>query len=199
LPLFNLQIFLFWRHEIFHMVPGINPRPISALQLRCRAWYGSLGLIPGPIWKMSCNNLLIWWMFSTNPHDQLQFYFWSKMEYNIYHFSLERSDFLLWQTVDPVKSEASAEPFKSSSCPSETKIFASWTKATLLRIYFRNLSLHRSFLQYKSQCLEKVNVKYVIKRYIWMEIPIQHDVYIWANYSVSSYLKCIPICWNVLI
>jgi hypothetical protein len=45
--------------EIFHMVPGINPRPISALQLRCRAWYGSLGLIPGPIWKMSYNNLLI--------------------------------------------------------------------------------------------------------------------------------------------
>ena len=23
------------------------------------AWYGSLGLIPWPIWKMSCNNLLI--------------------------------------------------------------------------------------------------------------------------------------------
>ena len=23
-----------------------------------RAWYGSLWLIPGPIWKMSCNNLL---------------------------------------------------------------------------------------------------------------------------------------------
>jgi hypothetical protein len=32
-----------------------------------------------------------------------------------------------------------------------------------------------------------------------MEIPIQHDVYIWANYSVSSYLEFIPICWNVLI
>ena len=60
-------------HDIFHMVPGlegwygsrvdttgINPWPISALQLRCRAWYGSLGLIPGPIWKMSCNNLLIY-------------------------------------------------------------------------------------------------------------------------------------------
>jgi hypothetical protein len=46
-------------HEIFHMVPGINPRPIAALQLRCRAWYGSLGLIPGPIWKMACNNLLL--------------------------------------------------------------------------------------------------------------------------------------------
>jgi hypothetical protein len=27
----------------------------------------------------------------------------------------------------------------------ETKIFASWTKATLLRIYFRNLSVHRFF------------------------------------------------------
>ena len=46
-------------HEIFHIIPGINPRPISALQLRCRAWYGSLRLIPGPIWKMSCNNLLL--------------------------------------------------------------------------------------------------------------------------------------------
>ena len=32
-----------------------------------------------------------------------------------------------------------------------------------------------------------------------MEIPIQHDVYIWANYSVSSYLNFIPICWNVWI
>jgi hypothetical protein len=32
---------------------------VSALQLRCRAWYGSLGLIAGPIWKMSCNNLLL--------------------------------------------------------------------------------------------------------------------------------------------
>jgi hypothetical protein len=46
-------------HEIFHIVPGINPRPISALKLRCRAWYGSLVLIPGPLWKMSCNNLLL--------------------------------------------------------------------------------------------------------------------------------------------
>ena len=46
-------------HEIFHIVPGINPRPISALQLSCQAWYGSLELIPGPIWKMSCNNLLL--------------------------------------------------------------------------------------------------------------------------------------------
>ena len=46
-------------HEHFHIVPGISPRPISALQLRCRAWYRSLGLIPVPIWKMSCNNLLL--------------------------------------------------------------------------------------------------------------------------------------------
>ena len=34
---------------------------------------------------------------------------------------------------------------------------------------------------------------------IWMEIPIKHDVYIWANYSASSYLNFISICWNVLI
>jgi hypothetical protein len=39
---------------------------------------------------------------------------------------------------------------------SETKLFAIWTKATLLRIYFRNLSVQKSFLQYKSQYLEKV-------------------------------------------
>jgi hypothetical protein len=32
---------------------------VSALQLRSRAWYGSLGLIPEPIWKMSCINLLV--------------------------------------------------------------------------------------------------------------------------------------------
>ena len=31
---------------------------VSALQHRCQARYGSLGLIPEPIWKMSCNNLL---------------------------------------------------------------------------------------------------------------------------------------------
>jgi hypothetical protein len=32
-----------------------------------------------------------------------------------------------------------------------------------------------------------------------MEIPIQHDAYIWAIYSISSYLRFIPICWNVSI
>jgi hypothetical protein len=37
-------------HGISHIVPGISPRPISALQIRSRAWYGSLGMIPGPIW-----------------------------------------------------------------------------------------------------------------------------------------------------
>jgi hypothetical protein len=42
-------------------------------------------------------------------------------------------------------------------------------KGTLLRIYFRNLTVQRCFLQYKSQCLKKVNVKYVINR-LWHEI-----------------------------
>jgi hypothetical protein len=111
LPLFNLQIFLFcvwfvinrlW-HEIFHIVPGISHRPISALQLRCQAWYGSLGLIPGPICKMSCQ----------------------------------------WRWKVFVKSTQDVD--------------------------------------------------------IWIEIPIQHDVYIWANYSVSTYLNFIPIFWNIIL
>jgi hypothetical protein len=34
---------------------------------------------------------------------------------------------------------------------------------------------------------------------IWMEIPIQHDVYIWENYSVSSYSNFFPTFWNVWI
>ena len=42
-------------------------------------------------------------------------------------------------------------------------------KTTLLRNYFRNLSVQRSCLQYKSQCLEKVNVKYAVNR-LWHEI-----------------------------
>ena len=62
----------------------------------------------------------------------------------------------------------------------ETKIFASWTKATFLRIYFRNLSVQRSFLQYKSQFLKKVNVKYVISR-LWHEIV--HIVPAWYHPS----------------
>jgi hypothetical protein len=34
---------------------------------------------------------------------------------------------------------------------------------------------------------------------IWMEIPIQHDLYTWANYFVSSYLNFIQLFWNMLI
>ena len=58
-------------HEIFHIAPGINPRPISALQLRCRAWYGSLGIIPGPIWKMSCNNLIVYKAMIRNDSETI--------------------------------------------------------------------------------------------------------------------------------
>jgi hypothetical protein len=68
------------------------------------------------------------------------------------------------------------------------KIFTSWTKATLLRIYFRNLSVQRSFLQYKSQCFEKVNVKYVIKR-LWHE-EIRFYAYLYA----SSFI----ILWHII-
>jgi hypothetical protein len=61
-------------HEIFHIVPGINPRPISALQLRCRVWYGSLRLIPGPTWKMSYNNLLIYIMHDLQIASQVDIF-----------------------------------------------------------------------------------------------------------------------------
>jgi hypothetical protein len=39
-------------------------------QLRSWAWYGSLELIPGPIWKMSCNNLLLL-IFTANTSANL--------------------------------------------------------------------------------------------------------------------------------
>jgi hypothetical protein len=38
----------------------------------------------------------------------------------------------------------------------------SWTKATLLRIYFRNLSVQRSFLQYKSQCTFELIIPFLV-------------------------------------
>ena len=44
-------------YEIFQIVPDIFFWPILSLQPQYRDWYGSLGLIPGSKWKMSCNNL----------------------------------------------------------------------------------------------------------------------------------------------
>ena len=48
------------------------------------------------------------------------------------------------------------------------------------------------FQKYTKQCW---SVQWRYKLFV----KSTQDVYIWANYSVSSYLKCIPICWNVLI
>jgi hypothetical protein len=45
-----------WFYAYLYAPPFL---PISAFQFRCRAWYGSLGLIPGTIWKTSCNNILL--------------------------------------------------------------------------------------------------------------------------------------------
>ena len=60
------------------------------------------------------------------------------------------------------------------------------------------------FKKYTKQCQSvqwrwKVFVKSTQDVDIWIEIPIQHDVYIWANYSVSSYLNFIPIFWNIIL
>jgi hypothetical protein len=60
-------------HEIFHIVPGIGPRNISPVELRCRAWYGSLVLIPGLIWKMSWNNLLRYQIMDPQSLARLNF------------------------------------------------------------------------------------------------------------------------------
>jgi hypothetical protein len=48
-------------YVIFNIGPGISSWPITAFKLRSLAWYGSLMLIPGMIWKMHmpCNNLLL--------------------------------------------------------------------------------------------------------------------------------------------
>ena len=43
---------------LFTLIYPYLPSYIRICHISCRAWYGSLGLIPGPIWKMSCNNLL---------------------------------------------------------------------------------------------------------------------------------------------
>jgi hypothetical protein len=90
-----------------------------------------------------------------------------------------------------------------------------WLKYDLALFYFRNLSVQISFLQYKSRCMIWFYLCCLTPQYfsyimatsfssersqsIRREIPIQHDVYIWANYSILSYLNFIPICWNVLI
>ena len=58
-------------------------------------------------------------------------------------------------------------------------------KAALLSTYLRNLSVQRSCLQYKSQCLEKVDVKYVINR-LWYEIfQIVPDIFFWPMLSLQ--------------
>jgi hypothetical protein len=46
-------------HGIFHIGPGISPR--LPYQARQQSWRADIGreLIPGTIWKMPCNDLLI--------------------------------------------------------------------------------------------------------------------------------------------
>ena len=66
-----------------------------------------------------------------------------------------------------------------------------WSRAldrsTLLRIYFRNLSVQRSFLQYKSQCLEKVNVKICDQKDYDMKYSISSLVSTLDPYQPSSF------------
>jgi hypothetical protein len=155
-------------HDIFHIGPGISPRlPYQARQRRWRVDMGR-GLIPGIIWKISCNNLFITYFTVSNVIVQIN---------------------IVWYIFETIF---------------ETNIFASWTMATLLKIYFRNLSVHRSFLQYRNQCLEKVNVKYVIKR-LWHEIfhiikrvAIVQLANIFVSNMVSKIYQTMLICTMTL-
>jgi hypothetical protein len=44
-------------HDLFHIIPAIFPRPISALDC-VLGWYGGLWMIPGLIWKVMYWSLL---------------------------------------------------------------------------------------------------------------------------------------------
>ena len=59
--IWNLELLNNYRllHGIFHIGPGISPR--LPYQARQRSWRTDMGrgLIPGPIWKMPCNDLFI--------------------------------------------------------------------------------------------------------------------------------------------
>ena len=56
-----------------------------------------------------------------------------------------------------------------------------------------------SIYMYNDVRIPNVFVKSTQDVDIWMKFPIQHDAYIWANYSVSRYLNFIPIFRNGLI
>ena len=60
------------------IVPGISPRPISNLQLRCRAWYGSLGLIPGRYGKCHVRRVWRYQRGNQNPYIEEQTTQWPK-------------------------------------------------------------------------------------------------------------------------
>jgi hypothetical protein len=78
----------------------------------------------------------------------------------------------------------------------ETKIFANWTKATLLRIYFHNLSVQKSCLHYKSQCFIWMEIQFKFLHFLFNTtytfepiIPFQLNFII--NYS--NILKCVNL------
>ena len=99
-------------HKIFHIVPGISP-PASLSGLI----YGSLGLIPGPIWKMTCNNLLILelylkWRWSTvlslrrrgpRGRDHMVVRFTTTYSISVYyHLSCEFESRSWWGMLDAI-------------------------------------------------------------------------------------------------
>jgi hypothetical protein len=89
------------------------------------------------------------------------------IEIRFYAYIYASSFLVLLQTVSIVQIDIVWYIFETRF---ETKIFPSWTKATLLRIYFRNLSVHRGptlTVSYYWTCKNQhIATKYVIKLFI---------------------------------
>ena len=121
---------------------------------------------------------------------------WYQRRYGKFHVIIFLSHILHW-------------PFPSNDFYIAKKIFelTNWENKSLRELHLFNLQIFLLLVWFQKdikQCRSvqwryKVFVKSTQDVDIWMEIPFQHDVYIWRNYSVSSYLSFIPIFWNVLI
>jgi hypothetical protein len=121
---------------------------------------------------------------------------WYQGQYGKFHVIIYLSHILHWHfpSIDFYIAE---KIFELTNCKNKS--------LRVLPLFNLQIFLFRVwFKKYTKQCRSvqwcwKVFVASTQDVDIWIEIPIQHDVYIWANYSVSSYLNFIPMFWNVLI
>ena len=104
---------------------------------------------------------------------------WNQGRYGKFHVIIFLSHIFHW-------------PFPSIDFYIAKKIFCSTCKYICFESGFKNIPNNVDLYN----DVRNLFVKSTQDVDIWMEISIQRDVYIWANYSVSSYLRFIPICWK---